>query len=330
MQKHRAAVIGLGQAGSRFDEEPRGSVWSHVGAYLALKERYELVGGVDVDRGNLEAFAKRCPSISKYLSVSELMGSERPDVVSIATPSGVRVEVIDELLNKFPPKLVICEKPLATDISARQRLVDQCKKKNVILLVHYNRRYNPVYQAMFKAISEGLIGDVTSITIRCPNRLWSIGSHAFDLLFYLSGELPLSWRALPLPGLEDGEPAVDFICTFPSGRVGRVSIQGGKNILIFEADVIGTKGRLTVVDNGAKLTHIPFRRSRQYQGYWVQGRARRITGAVKGDSTFISIVREAADILDNGRYPTCTGEMALQSELILDQLNLEAKGIVHE
>lgn len=330
MQKHRAAVIGLGQAGSRFDEEPRGCVWSHTGAYLALKERYELVGGVDVDQKNLEAFAKRCPAIPTYLSVSELMENERPDVVSLATPSQIRLEVVEALLKKFPPRLIICEKPLATDMSSRQRLVDQCKKKGVFLLVHYNRRYSPVYQTLLKTIREGVIGDISSITVRCPNRLWSIGSHAFDLLFYLSGEFPLSWRAMPLPSLEEGgEPAVDFIGSFPSGHVGRVSIQGKKNILIFEVDVIGTKGRLIVTNNGDKLVHIPFRKSRQYKGYWVQGRAHSFPNAPKGHSTFASIANEAADVLDNGLCPTCTGEMALQSEAILDQLNFEAKGL-HE
>ena len=326
MQKYKAAVIGLGQAGSRFDEEPRGCVWSHVGAYIALKERYELVGGVDVNQKNLDAFAKRCPSVPRYSSVSELMENGHPDVVSLATPSNIRIEAVDELLKKCPPRLIICEKPLATDISSRQRLVDECKNKNVVLLVHYNRRYSPVYQTLLKTIREGVVGDVSSITVRCPNRLWSIGSHAFDLLFYLSGESPLSWRAIPLPSLEEGgEPAVDFIGYFPSGHVGRVSIQGKKNILIFEVDVIGTKGRLTVTNNGEKMVHIPFKRSQQYKGYWVQGRARGFPDIPQTHSTFIAIANEAADILDNGLRPTCTGEMALQSEAILDQLNFKAK-----
>lgn len=330
MPKYKAAVVGLGQAGSRFDEEPRGCVWSHVGAYLSLKERYELVGGVDVDQKNLDAFAKRCPSVPGYSSINELMENERPDVVSLATPSKIRAEIVDALLQKFPPKLIICEKPLATDINSRQRLVEQCKKKNVVLLVHYNRRYSPVYQTLLKTIREGIIGDVSSITIRCPNRLWSIGSHAFDLLFYLSGELPSSWRALTLPFLEEGgEPAVDFIGSFPSGHTGRVSVQGKKDVLIFEVDVVGTKGRLAVTNNGEKLVHIPFRRSHQYKGYWIQGRARSFSNIPQGHSTFISIANEAADVLDNGLHPTCTGEMALQSEAILDQLNFEAKEL-HE
>lgn len=333
MNKLRAAVVGLGQAGSRFDEEPRKEVWSHVGAYLALKERYELVGGVDVDEKNLEAFSRRCPSVSKYSSVGELVENEKPDVVSIATPSVIRVEVFEALLNIFPPKLVICEKPLATDADSRRQLVDLCKRKNVSLLVHYNRRYSAIYQALLKAIREGTIGDVTGITIRCPNRLWSIGSHAFDLLFFLSEELPLDWRALPLPKLEEGgEPAVDFVCTFPSGKIGRVSIQGTKNILIFEVDVVGTKGRFLVTENGARLTHVPFRKSRQYLGYWVQGRMRQVPINNQGESTFVAIAREAADMMAKveGLRPTCTGEMALGAEFILDQLNSVAKGLRHE
>jgi len=203
--KLRAAVVGLGKAGSRFDEEPRGAVWSHVGAYLAANDIYELAGAADPDADSRAAFSRRCPGVPCYTSAAEMCSAIRPDVVSIATPINVREQVFDDLLQgAAAPRAIICEKPLATNGHTRWQCVERCRTKGVPLLVHYNRRYASVYQRICTSIREGLIGDVTSITVRMANRLRSVGSHALDLLLYLAAEQPCTWRGLELPHLAQG------------------------------------------------------------------------------------------------------------------------------
>ena len=47
-QPLRAAVVGLGRVGSRFDEEAgRDVVWSHVGAYLSAPDAFTLAAAVE-------------------------------------------------------------------------------------------------------------------------------------------------------------------------------------------------------------------------------------------------------------------------------------------
>jgi len=321
-RKLRAGVVGLGKAGSRFDEEPRGAVWSHVGAYLDLNELYVLAGGSDPDANSGEAFSKRCPSVPRFSTAAEMCSAVHPDVVSIATPISVREQVFEEILDSAKaPRVIICEKPLATDGRTRQRLVERCRAKGVSLLVHYNRRYASVYQRMQACIGDGWIGDVTSITIRMPNRLWSIGSHALDLLLYLSGEQPDHWSALEIPALaQGGEPAIDFLCCFPSGVVGRVLNHGLAQVMIFEADAVGTKGRLSANRNGERLECTSFVPSPKYLGYIVGEESCCVYSTPQDESTFTAVAREAAEVLRYGIKPTCTGETALQSEEILDEL----------
>jgi predicted dehydrogenase len=318
----RASVVGLGRAGSRFDEEPRGAVWSHVGAYLAANDLYELAGASDPDAHSREAFSARCPGVPCFSSAAEMCATVRPDVVSITTPIGVREEVFDEVLDiAAAPRAIICEKPLATDAATRWRCVEKCRRRGVSLLVHYNRRYASIYQRMSTSIGEGLVGKVTSITVRMPNRLWSIGSHALDLLLYLAAEQPSHWRALELPNLrQDDEPAVDFICCFPSGMAGRVLNHSLSQVLIFEADVVGTKGRLLAQDNGDTLHYIPFAPSSRYLGYLTAQPSQCLHSTPADESTFVAVVREAAEVLASGKRLTCSGQMALQSEGILDEL----------
>ena len=296
-KKLRAAVIGLGKAGSRFDEEPRGVIWSHVGAYLALPETFELVAGVDPNEENRAQFLARCPTVGAYRQVRELKALEI-DVISIATPHDIRLEIFEEIFSRDQlPKTIVCEKPLAINAETRNRLVSLCEANGVNLLVNYNRRYTEIYRKFANMLSQKAIGDLMSITLRVPNRIWSVGSHAVDLLLYLVDEAPEEWKSLALPLLnERGEPAIDFICRFPTGAAGRVLTQATSEFLIFEVDAVGTKGRIIAHDNGKYLDFITYDKSSQYVGYFEPTRPVRIIESSNNESTFISIVKEAAGL----------------------------------
>lgn len=322
MTKFRAAVIGLGQAGSRFDEENRGACWSHVGAYLELNNDFELVAGIDPAEDNRKKFELRCPGIA-VLDNLDLLQEFKPDVVSIATPHHVRLSVFESLLSTTSkPKLIICEKPLSSDASERKKIVELCEKNGVHLLIHYNRRYYKIYQKLFYEIKNGKLGKLTSVTIRCANRWISIGSHALDLLFYVASELPEKWTAFEIPALfERGEPAFDFVCQFPSGFPGRISTQGFAHQGIFEVDVVGELGRMTVTENGRWLDFTPLEPSKTLKGYLVPGETKRIYESELVESSFLSVVTEASKILTGQcESPTLTGRMAMYSENILSEV----------
>jgi len=319
--KLRAAIVGLGQAGSRFDEEPRGAVWSHAGAFLALSDDYELIAGADPDAENRRRFAARCPDASVFPDAESIRDLD-VDVVSIATPPSVRLAIFKVILGGVrKPKVIVCEKPLSTDAATRKVLVEMCEAANVSLLVNYNRRYSKLYQQFSAALRNGAIGQVASITVRTPNRLWSVGSHALDLLLYLSGELPLEIATLPLPALaERGELAGDFICNFPSGSAGRMLTQGPSRVLIFEADAIGSTGRLTARNNGRQLELVPFVASKEYLGYLECGQPRLLYQTTPDESAFVEVIKEAANLAKNVGSGTCTGQTAMVSEELLDKV----------
>src|SRR5689334_1892585 len=94
----RAVVIGLGQVGSRFDEEPgRKAVWSHVGAYLHVAERFELCGATDMAPASVAAFRSRCPDVPVCATIEELMRL-RPQVASVCTPAESHGALVSQLL----------------------------------------------------------------------------------------------------------------------------------------------------------------------------------------------------------------------------------------
>ena len=319
-----AAVIGLGQVGSRFDEEPRPGNWSHTGAYVGARDRFRLVAGADIDAENRDRFSVRCPDAAVSDDWRVVAESLRPDVVSICTPPEGRADLVEGLLAVHRPKVLICEKPLELEATRRQRLVNVCTEAGVPLLVNYNRRYATVYRRAREAVAADRLGRLTSITVTTPNRLWSVGSHAVNLLFYFSGGPPESRRILPLPALdEDGEPAADLLCRFASGAAGRVVTGGYRNMLLFEVDIVGREGRLRIEDNGAVATFTPLEDSPQFLNYRSLGEETVLFRSAAAESTFETLVYEAADIAEGFGEASSTGADALASEAILDEMATE-------
>ena len=328
-KKLSAAVIGLGQVGSRFDEEPRPGVWSHAGAYMARAERFEFLGGADIDAGNRDRFAVRCPGARVYACSRDMMKQLRPDVLSLCTPPAGRAGLVGELLAVHRPRLLICEKPLERKAADRQRLVDACADAGVPLLVNYNRRYAGIYRKVREEVAAGRLGRLTSITVTAPNRLWSIGSHAVNLLLFFAGETPMACRTLPLPGLDEGgEPAADLLCRFPSGAAGRVVTAGFCDMLLIEVDIIGREGRIRIQGNGTVATFTPLENSPQFLNYRTPGEESVLYRSAATESTFETLVNEAADIIDGIGQASSTGADALAGEAILDEMARECmKGI---
>ena len=144
-----AAVIGLGKAGSRFDEEPgRQAPWSHTGAYLYLADRFRIIGAADPDPANAERYRARCPDVPVYPDAATMLGAIRPDVVSICTPASRHRADLEAALACPSVKAVWCEKPLATSLGDAEAMVKAAAVRGVPLVVTYNRRWLPLWRAL--------------------------------------------------------------------------------------------------------------------------------------------------------------------------------------
>jgi predicted dehydrogenase len=306
---------------SRFDEEPRPTVWSHAGAYLALPDDYLLVAGADPSADQRAIFQQRCPGARLFADPAQMLADAQPDIVSVCTPPAGRAALIGRLLDAWRPRVLLCEKPLELNDDDRRSIVARCRAENVKLLVNYVRRYQSTYRQARREIADGRIGPVVSVTVRAPNRLWSIGSHAVNLLVYLAGEAPTSWSVAPLQALEEGgEPAANALFQFPGGTAGALITMGKKDVLLFEADVVGETGRILVTDNGDRVTLTPFQPSPAFVGYRVPGPTVELATRQASDSPFIELAREAAALARQHHRSSPDGEDALRSESIVEAI----------
>src|SRR6478735_2425871 len=145
------------------------------------------------------------------------------DAVVICTPTDTHADLIERFARAG--KAIFCEKPVDLDVDrvrACIKVVDETKAK---LMVGFNRRFDPHFMAVRKAIDDGKIGDVEMVTItsrdpgappvdyikRSGGIFRDMTIHDFDMARFLLGEevASVSAHAAVLVDPEIGE-AGDF------------------------------------------------------------------------------------------------------------------------
>jgi myo-inositol 2-dehydrogenase/D-chiro-inositol 1-dehydrogenase len=129
------------------------------------------------------------------------------DAVVICTPTDTHADLIERFARAG--KAIFCEKPIDLDVErvkACIKVVDQTKAK---LMVGFNRRFDPHFMAVRKAIDDGRIGAVEMVTItsrdpgappvdyikRSGGIFRDMTIHDFDMARFLLGEEPVAVSA---------------------------------------------------------------------------------------------------------------------------------------
>ncbi|MFK0009520.1 Gfo/Idh/MocA family protein [Paenarthrobacter sp. NPDC090520] len=115
----------------------------------------QVVGVVDVDLARAESFAAERAIAHAVDSLGALIGLG-VDAISVCTPHPTHEAVVTEAAQAGVH--ILCEKPIATDLDAAERMVEAAESAGVIFGVVYQRRYWPGAQALRTAIDDGRLG----------------------------------------------------------------------------------------------------------------------------------------------------------------------------
>lgn len=137
----------------------------------AVNNKLELVAVCDVLPEAMEnLLAKKGlnndTSIKRYTDYKDMLEKEQPELVSIATESGIHAEIalycIEHGVN------VIIEKPMAMNIDDAQHIIDLANEKGVKVSACHQNRFNIAVQKLRKAIEENRFGKLShgSINVR--------------------------------------------------------------------------------------------------------------------------------------------------------------------
>lgn len=163
--KHRAAIIGCGRMGVGGAGWEFPYVYTHADAYLALKDRVELVALCDTDKQRGVEAAKRLGLIGCYSDVSTMLDEVKPDIVSVCTPNGTHQAVMRAVTEAASVKGVWLEKPCELTVAP-----------SIPVQVNYCRRFCRVHRYVAT-----IIHDLKAHLYVWARRDWTTVVHFADL-----------------------------------------------------------------------------------------------------------------------------------------------------
>ncbi len=183
----RLALLGAGRIGK-----------VHAGA-IASDPRARLVAVADAHAPSAEAIAKMAGGC-EIRTIEEIEQSDDVDAVLICTPTNTHADLIGRFARAG--KAVFCEKPVDLSIERVRDCLKTIAETNATVMLGFNRRFDPHFQAVRGAIDDGRIGDVEMVTITSrdpgappPEYITVSGGifrdmtiHDFDMARYLLGE----------------------------------------------------------------------------------------------------------------------------------------------
>ncbi len=147
--KARLAILGAGRIGQ-----------VHADA-VASAGNAGLVAVADPDEA--AAIALRDRHGCEVRSLDEIVIADDIDAVVICSPTDTHADLIERYCRAG--KAVFCEKPIDLDITRVKQCLKMVENTGGKLMVGFQRRFDPDFNALKLAIDEGRIGDVEMVTL---------------------------------------------------------------------------------------------------------------------------------------------------------------------
>ncbi len=244
MKGLKAAVVGCGKIGFSYDFGKKGEILSHAKAY-EKHPRFELVAVCDVEKSRASRCGKRYGARA-YTNYGKMLEKEQIDVVSICTPTKYHHEIALEAA-KGNVSAIFCEKPFGYSSAKAKRVIKECRKKGIALVVNYSRRWSNKYRELVSFIEKGKVGRIEHVSFYYGKGLFNNGSHAIDLLHWLLGEVDMvSGKKVRTVFGSDAD--VDALLLFKSGAAAAMNSVDYRKHGLFSFDAFGPRGIISVRD----------------------------------------------------------------------------------
>lgn len=238
---------------------------------IQLAEGAELVAIYGRNKEKTESFASEY-DICPYTDLDEFLTGADIDAITIATPSGMHLEIATKAARGF--KHIICEKPLEVTPEKSDEIIEACSENSVQLGVFFQARFDEATCLAKEAIIGGRLGKI--LFASCQMRwyrdqayydsaawrgTWALdgggslmnqGIHTIDLLIHLVGE-PAVVSALQGPITHQRIEVEDNLCAsvrFQNGAIGTIEVSTSCSPgFPRKVEISGDKGTICIEDN---------------------------------------------------------------------------------
>ena len=218
-----------------------GAIFPMHAVSVGLTENVELVAVCDIKESLAKEKAEEF-NCRAYTDYKEMLEKEKPDTVHICLPHYLHAPVTCYALEHGCD--VICEKPMAMDVSEGRMMLECAEKNSKKLSIIFQNRYNDVSVAVKKEMKSGRPGKLICAR-SCVNwhrteqyyaesdwrgKLKTEGGgvvvnqaiHTFDLMLWLSGDAPVSVEASTSTRAHEieVEDSAEGVVRFKNGAMG--------------------------------------------------------------------------------------------------------------
>lgn len=341
-RKLRWGIVGLGRIS--MDHFMPGVALSKTGRITALVSGHREKAEKQAAQYNVPS-----PSIYSYDNFDEIAQNKEVDAVYIALPNSMHADYTIRAAKAG--KHVLCEKPMASSVADCRRMIEECAKHRVKLMIAYRCQYQPQHLKAIEIIRSGAIGKVQVIEsafgfpiqpffdmggVRTPEwrlnkklagggPVMDVGIYSLNACRYLAGEEPADIKANASTIDKDGrfaevEENVGWTMRFPSGILASCNTTYGADM--------GGGGFFKV--HGAK-GWVAMEPAFPYQGMRLQahswdGLDLDVADAQKDPAQFTAQADYFADCVWNDREPKTDGQEGLRDMTYISQI-YEAAGM---
>ena len=194
--KIRIGMIGCG-----------GIAHGHVRRLLEVPEA-EIVALNDISQDSIARMHDAIPEtrgLPVFDDYREMLDKVEMDAVEIATPHTLHFQQAMDSIDRGLH--ILLEKPMVCQVAHAEELIAHAKEKDRIIVLSYQRHYQPQFRYMKKVIDEGQIGQVTFVSaLQCQGwktgtagkwrqdpalsgggQLNDSGSHLIDIILWTTG-----------------------------------------------------------------------------------------------------------------------------------------------
>jgi myo-inositol 2-dehydrogenase/D-chiro-inositol 1-dehydrogenase len=190
----RFGIIGAGRIGK-----------IHAANVAARKDcQVRLIA--DADRAAADSLA--AATGARVAEIEAILASNEIDAVAICAPTDMHADLIEKAARA--KKAIFCEKPVDLDANRVRACLEVVTAAKAILMVGFNRRFDPNFAALEKRLRDGVVGaiEIVSITSRDPSPppvsyiarsgglFRDMMIHDFDMARFLLGEEPVAVSAM--------------------------------------------------------------------------------------------------------------------------------------
>ncbi len=284
-----------------------------------------------------------------YRDLDEMLANEKElCVVSVCTPNALHAaHSIKALEAGFH---VLCEKPMATNVSDGEKMIKAAEKAGRQLFVIKQNRFNPPVMALKSAVDKGILGKIYSVQLSCfwnrtkeyykdswkgtneldGGTLFTQFSHFIDLLYWIAGDIK---RVYALAGNFAHKGIIDFEDTgvvaleFVNGALGTINytVNSYKKNMEGSLTIFGEKG--TVKIGGEYLNKLEYQ---NIEGFEIRdmpgGNAANSYGGYTGSmSNHDKVYENLIDVLVNGGVVYTNPSESLKTVEIINRIYQSSK-----